>query len=52
LLYCLSKGNTLCSLYIRAYLIYDGRIIVEGSAQHLLEDKQARELYLGKDFTI
>jgi lipopolysaccharide export system ATP-binding protein len=36
----------------RAYLIYDGRIIVEGSAQHLLEDKQARELYLGKDFTI
>jgi len=36
----------------RAYLIYDGRIIVEGSAKHLLEDPKARELYLGKDFTI
>jgi lipopolysaccharide export system ATP-binding protein len=36
----------------RAYLIYDGRIIVEGSASHLLEDPKARELYLGKDFTI
>ncbi|MEQ1920696.1 MAG: LPS export ABC transporter ATP-binding protein, partial [Elusimicrobiota bacterium] len=29
----------------RAYLIFDGRIIVEGSAKHLIEDPQARELY-------
>ncbi|MDP3544205.1 MAG: LPS export ABC transporter ATP-binding protein [Elusimicrobiota bacterium] len=36
----------------RAYLIFDGRIIVEGSAKHLIEDEQARELYLGKDFKI
>ena len=36
----------------RAYLIYDGRILVEGSAQNLLENPKARELYLGKDFTI
>jgi len=36
----------------RAYLIFDGRIIVEGTAKHLLENKQARELYLGQDFTI
>ena len=36
----------------RAYLIYDGRILVEGSAKNLLEDPKARELYLGKDFTI
>jgi lipopolysaccharide export system ATP-binding protein len=36
----------------RAYLIYDGRILVEGSAKHLLDDKRARELYLGKDFVI
>jgi lipopolysaccharide export system ATP-binding protein len=36
----------------RAYLIFDGRIIVEGSAKHLIEDSQARELYLGKDFKI
>ncbi len=36
----------------RAYLIYDGRIIVEGTAKHLIEDTQARDLYLGKDFKI
>jgi len=36
----------------RAYLIYDGRILVEGDAQHLLEDPKARELYLGHDFQI
>ena len=36
----------------RAYLIYDGRIIVEGDAKKLIEDPQARDLYLGKDFKI
>ncbi len=36
----------------RAYLIYDGRILVEGTAKHLLEDASARELYLGEDFKI
>ena len=36
----------------RAYLIFDGRIIVEGSAKHLIEDPQARPLYLGNDFKI
>jgi lipopolysaccharide export system ATP-binding protein len=36
----------------RAYLIYDGRIIVEGSADQLLKSEQARELYLGADFKI
>ncbi len=36
----------------RAYLIYDGRILVEGTAKSLLEDPKARELYLGMDFKI
>ncbi len=36
----------------RAYLIFDGRIQFEGSADDLLKDPKARELYLGKDFTI
>ena len=36
----------------RAYLIFDGRIIVDGSAKHLIENTQARDLYLGKDFKI
>ena len=36
----------------RAYLIYDGRILVEGSSKDLLNDPKARELYLGQDFKI
>jgi lipopolysaccharide export system ATP-binding protein len=36
----------------RAYLIFDGRIQVEGTARNLIEDPKARELYLGKDFAI
>jgi lipopolysaccharide export system ATP-binding protein len=36
----------------RAYLIYDGTILVEGTSKALLDDKKARELYLGADFKI
>ncbi len=36
----------------RAYLIYDGQILVEGGSQALLDDPKARQLYLGKDFKI
>ena len=34
----------------RAYLIYDGKILVEGDQNTLLNDKNARRLYLGEDF--
>jgi lipopolysaccharide export system ATP-binding protein len=34
----------------RAYLIYDGKILVEGNQQKLLNDANARKLYLGEDF--
>ena len=36
----------------RAYLIYDGKILVEGSSDQLLNDQKARALYLGEDFKI
>jgi lipopolysaccharide export system ATP-binding protein len=36
----------------RGYIIYDGRIEFKGAAKELVEDPRARELYLGKDFTI
>ena len=36
----------------RAYLIYDGPILIAGSAEDLLNDPKARELYLGEDFKI
>ena len=34
----------------RAYLIYDGKILVEGDQNTLLNDKNAPRLYLGEDF--
>ncbi len=34
----------------RAYLIYDGKILVEGDQETLLNDPDARRLYLGQDF--
>lgn len=34
----------------RAYIIYEGKIIVAGSSRELINDDQARELYLGENF--
>lgn len=34
----------------RAYLIYDGKILVEGDQHTLLNDSSARKFYLGEDF--
>lgn len=36
----------------RAYLIHDGKILVDGSSEKLLNDPEARRLYLGEDFKI
>ena len=36
----------------RAYLIHQGRVLVEGDAEKLVEDPQAREIYLGPEFNI
>jgi lipopolysaccharide export system ATP-binding protein len=38
------------SITDRSYLIYEGRILIEGSAEVLLNDPKAREFYLGWDF--
>ncbi|MEW5951726.1 MAG: LPS export ABC transporter ATP-binding protein [Elusimicrobia bacterium] len=34
----------------RAYLIYKGEVLTEGSSDTLIKDEKARELYLGSDF--
>ena len=34
----------------RAYLIYDGSILMSGTARELTDDPRAREFYLGADF--
>lgn len=36
----------------RAYLIHQGRVLSEGTGDFLINDSQAREFYLGKDFNL
>ncbi len=36
----------------RAYLLYDGRILQKGNAEQLINDPEARRLYLGEDFRL
>lgn len=36
----------------RAYLMFEGKILKEGSADNLAEDEEARQLYLGKQFRL
>jgi len=38
------------SITDRSYLIYKGEIIIEGDSKTLINDPQAKELYLGLDF--
>ncbi len=40
------------SIVDRAYLLFEGKILVEGTSEHLVDDPDARELYLGLDFTL
>lgn len=34
----------------RAYLVYNGRLLCEGTSDYLVKDEEARRLYLGEDF--
>jgi len=36
----------------RAYIIHQGKVMTEGTGDFLINDPQARELYLGKDFNM
>lgn len=36
----------------RAYLMFEGKILMEGSADVLAEDEKAKQLYLGKQFKL
>ena len=38
------------SIVDRAYLVYDGQILCEGTSDFLVNDETARNLYLGKNF--
>lgn len=36
----------------RAYIIYEGKILIEGTSKELVEDPEARRIYLGKRFRL
>lgn len=36
----------------RAYLLYQGKVLVEGTSDFLINDAQARKLYLGESFSM
>jgi lipopolysaccharide export system ATP-binding protein len=40
------------SITDRAYILYEGSILLHGPASKLIEDKKAREIYLGEKFTL
>lgn len=40
------------SITDRAYLLYDGKILKQGTAEELAQDEQVRKLYLGQNFIL
>jgi len=38
------------SIVDRAYIIFEGKILIEGNSEYLLNDEKAREIYLGEKF--
>jgi lipopolysaccharide export system ATP-binding protein len=40
------------SITDRAYILYEGKILLQGPASKLTKDKKAREIYLGEKFTL
>jgi len=44
--------NETLSICDRAYLLIEGRIFIEGTAEELAKDEQVRRLYLGRNFEL
>jgi len=40
------------SITHRSYIMYQGKVLISGNAQELVENKKAREIYLGEKFTL
>jgi len=40
------------SITDRAYILYEGKILLSGPAKKLITDKKAKEIYLGEKFTL
>lgn len=46
------SAREMLKLVDRAYLIHKGAVVYEGSAEQLVEDPKAREIYLGPEFNL
>jgi lipopolysaccharide export system ATP-binding protein len=46
------SAREMLKLVDRAYLIHRGQVVYEGSAEELVNDPKAREIYLGPDFNM
>ena len=46
-----SVRETLATTH-RAYIMFEGKVLVEGTAAHLAQDEEARRIYLGKSFSL
>jgi lipopolysaccharide export system ATP-binding protein len=40
------------SITNRSYILYDGKVLLSGTSKKLINDKKAREIYLGEKFTL
>jgi lipopolysaccharide export system ATP-binding protein len=40
------------SIVDRAYIVYDGKILISGTKNEIIENEQVRKVYLGADFKI
>jgi len=40
------------SITDRAYIMYDGKVLIEGTASELIKNPKARKIYLGEDFKL
>ena len=40
------------SITDRAYLLFEGKILKQGTAEELAEDEQVRRVYLGQNFVL
>ena len=40
------------SICDRAYLLFEGKVLFQGTAEQLAENEIVREKYLGKDFVL
>lgn len=44
--------HEMLELVDRAYIVYDGRVLFQGTPAAMVADENVRRLYLGKDFTL